>query len=881
MQTKHKRNIFCSEAPAPGGAGVPLGRLFHAGHARRLPRHFFPAWILSVIFLLQGMCHGATIPAFDTGWYKDSGVHDPVNSNYLTGTYISTGYHSFFAFNVPSLGVGDSFSGAILRIKTNIPFGTQLAGISQTNLNFNWFSGDSLSLLNGTGGIAAYTGLGTGLSLGSLGITNGQLPEYIEIYFGADSLSALTTAQSGQVIFGGSLDSATGYVFGGTSLSGSDVELIYRTDGVAFGPVLENTLPVGTPTTATFLVDGTVTTAPSNADNTVNGLIFNPNGRLQVYNTLTVTGGGFNVPGGSAGINGGNVFVPGNFSKTGAGILKAGSHFTINGMAGIQSGSLYVNGQFDANRGVFVSPGALLGGSGLVNGNVSNNGFVAPGNSPGTLTINGNFTQGNTGTFKMEVANPTLFDRLVVSGNASLAGKLQVLSFGGYKFQYGQQFAFLQAGSISGQFDSITTSDPSVTRARFLKNGGTGTVLIAPPSYTLVARSPNQTSVAKALDAFIPGVGNDRETVSTALDMLGAGQYPAVLDVISPAFHESMADITINQAFAQTQMLNQRLGSVRLGAQGFQTIGINAEPLTYDKNGTRVSDAKDLKSAIRDIENPRWSAWTMGNGIFAKVTNVNQVPDYRSESGGFLFGGDYRWSQNFATGIYGGYQGTYADYNSAGSTRINTALFGGYATFTLGGFYADAVVGGGYSNYQVRRNIQFTTIDRTALSQQDGGQLSSALNLGYDWEVSGFTFGPVAGVQYTYAGIAPFTETGAGSLDLRVSRQNANSMQSTLGGRIAYTWKVGGKIVLIPEVRMLWQHEFLNNSRDIGASLDGGAGPGFDYWTDNPARDSVFAAAGVSTRIGAAWNASFYYNVDFGRQDYLAHMISGSLGFQF
>ena len=212
---------------------------------------------------------------------------------------------------------------------------------------------------------------------------------------------------------------------------------------------------------------------------------------------------------------------------------------------------------------------------------------------------------------------------------------------------------------------------------------------------------------------------------------------------------------------------------------------------------------------------------------------------------------------------------------------MNSALFGGYATYTAGGFYADSVIGGGVSSYDVRRTIAFSTIKRTAQSDQQSGQLNAALNLGYDFKVSGFTLGPIAGAQYTYVGIAPFTESGASSLNLAVKQQNANSMRTTLGGRVAYTWNATSKLVLIPEVRMLWENEFLNGSRPIDASLAGGKGPSFSGWTDAPSRSSAFAGAGVSAQFGANWNASLFYNVDFGRQTYLANMISASLGLKF
>ena len=383
------------------------------------------------------------------------------------------------------------------------------------------------------------------------------------------------------------------------------------------------------------------------------------------------------------------------------------------------------------------------------------------------------------------------------------------------------------------------------------------------------------------MDHYITNVGADREVVSTALDKLSTNQYPAAFNVIMPTFHETIANITIEQAFDQTQMLNQRLSSVRLGAQGFQLIGMNAEPLAYDKDGKKSADPKDLKTVIQQDSNPNWSAWAMGSGIFGKMTDVSQIPNGHSESGSCLIGADHRWSDNFSTGLYGGYQGTYVDYTNKSSNRMNSALFGVYATYKAGGFYTDAVLGSGYNSYNVRRTVKFSTIDRTAQSDQQSGQLNAALNFGYDWKVSGFTLGPIIGAQYTYIGIAPFTESGAKSLNLAVKEQNANSMRTTLGGRIAYTWNVSSKIVLIPEIRMLWENEFLNASRPINASLDGGKGPSFSSSTDAPSRSSAFAGAGVSTQIGANWNASLFYNVDFGRQTYLANMISASVGLKF
>lgn len=648
-------------------------------------------------------------------------------------------------------------------------------------------------------------------------------------------------------------------------------------NGSSQGNVINNYSPDWTPRNANFLVNGSVQSMAGNQQ--VKSLIFSDGSSLDILDLLHVVSGQLNVPQGLASISGGTLLLPDALLKLGAGQLNLLGYVLANGNGVVQDGTLSVNGVLGLKQ-LLVQFGAMLKGAGTIIGDVINQGTVAPGNSPGTLTIAGNFIQGGTGDLQLEVANTSIFDQLVVTGTANLGGTLAVQSYNGFQFAYGQQFSFLHAGSITGGFDSITMPDPEIFRGRFLSDGTTGTLLVAPTSYTLVAKTQNQRNVARALDSYISATSGDRQAVSIALDLQTANQYPAGFDAIAPGYYETLTDTTIEQAAAQSQFVAQRLSAVRLGARGFQAIGIEA-PLVNDRNGKNILDAKDGKDLLAPSASNKWGVWALGNGIFSKVTNVSQIPNYRFQSGGFLVGADYAWSENFATGVFGGYQGTYAKYGNGSMSSVNSALFGGYATYQNEGFYSDAIVSGGYNGYIAKRTIQFGTIDRTARANPDGGQFSTYLDAGYDWQVGGFTFGPLVSAQYTYAGIAPFSETGADSLDLRLEQQNANSLRTNVGGRIAYTWNAGSHVVLIPEVRMFWQHEYLQNSAALGASLDGGAGASFDYMTTVPGRDSVFAGAGVSAQFGEDFSAFVYYNTDFGRQDYTSQMVSTGLGWKF
>ena len=71
-----------------------------------------------------------------------------------------------------------------------------------------------------------------------------------------------------------------------------------------------------------------------------------------------------------------------------------------------------------------------LDGNGTIEGNVVNNGAViAPGNSPGTMTVDGNFTQAG-GKLQMEVFGSSAgdFDQVDVSGSATLGGGLEIVT---------------------------------------------------------------------------------------------------------------------------------------------------------------------------------------------------------------------------------------------------------------------------------------------------------------------------------------------------------------------------------------------------------------------------------------------------------------------
>jgi hypothetical protein len=101
-----------------------------------------------------------------------------------------------------------------------------------------------------------------------------------------------------------------------------------------------------------------------------------------------------------------------------------------------------------------VNSGGKVRGTGTIGGDVLNLGIVSPGDSPGTLHVGGNYTQGNDGTLEIEIASLLSFDQLMVAGTAKLGGTLDVI-LDGYTGHVGDIFTILTSSGLIGNFGTF------------------------------------------------------------------------------------------------------------------------------------------------------------------------------------------------------------------------------------------------------------------------------------------------------------------------------------------------------------------------------------------------------------------------------------------
>ena len=624
------------------------------------------------------------------------------------------------------------------------------------------------------------------------------------------------------------------------------------------------------------------TSANINSSTTISSLTFNRDSQVSISSgaTLSVGSGSLSASNGASTISGGGALsASGNIVKTGNGQLTLDAKTFVGGTADIQSGTLIVNGSLLASA-TRVQSLATLAGNGAIFSPIQVSGTLAPGNSVGRLTVGSLQLLAGSQT-QIEISSSQSNDIIVVNGDASLGGQLQVAPVAGHTLSYGDSHMILVAtGRIQGEFDSIEL--PDGFRGRFLNSGQVGTLLVAPDSYTRVATNSNQRSIARALDSYISASSGDRATVSIALDELTIGEYPVAFDQVAPALYPALPASLVEQAYTQAQLVFQRLALARAGMGEAHYAGIPDTQLLYDRNGKSVVEPKTVLPLPQETARANWKTWAMGTGQFANTKKWSGVPDNRNNSGGVLAGVDYDWSEKFSTGLFAGYQYSQATFSGGGSAKGNGLFFGLYGSYADDqGFHAEALAGGGYTGFQTRRPVAFGSIDRTTTANPDAGQFNISLNLGKDWRIGNFMLGPLAGLQYTYGSTASFTEQGAGSLDLAVDSISINSLRSSLGARAVYVWKLGESLALLPEIRALWMHEFLAQPTSVSSALDAGRGAAFDYETGSPYANSLFGGAGLGFRLGEQLTGSIFYNINMAGANFLNNIISADLNVAF
>ncbi|WP_192499282.1 autotransporter domain-containing protein [Skermanella pratensis] len=554
--------------------------------------------------------------------------------------------------------------------------------------------------------------------------------------------------------------------------------------------------------------------------------------------------------------------------------------------------------------------GGTLGGDGTVSGTVVNTGTLSPGNSPGVLKVDGAIiNMGDSAALRIEVDGPTagsgdgFHDRIEVTGipgGFTASGTLVPVTRGfaeaeasGYTPALGQGFDIVGAtGGILGGFSGLTqptTGLPAGTR--FDVSYGTDRLLlaVAPASYaSLDGLTANQGAAADTVESLRPAAGTrsgtDRDTLFNSLYLTAPAAIPAALDQLAGVMHADAVTATLGTGRLFGELLADRTAAVRRGSAGKAVGPLTSFSLGATDAGTAGATTPsgngpaDGGSAnggsMSDPTMP--TVWGRAVARFADTSGDGNAAGFDSTTGGFAFGLDGKMAPNFDLGVAFGYFRTDVDARrDGGSTGIDSYATAAYGSYSAGNLFADGSLTYSFSDYDSRRPIRFGTVDRTADGSSRGHGFGAALAVGYTWRTQGAIVEPAASVRYDRITRNAFSESGAQSLGLAVADMTMDTVRTGLGVRAAKRYELGG-LVAEPEVRVRWDHDFLDRAADSRVSL---AGAPFQVSGTEAGRDAAVLGMGFVAYLENSLEGFAGYDVEL-RDGSSAHRVSAGLRYR-
>lgn len=519
----------------------------------------------------------------------------------------------------------------------------------------------------------------------------------------------------------------------------------------------------------------------------------------------------------------------GALNKTGSGILNITSANLYTGPTTVLQGTLNVNGSLVSPT--IVQAFARLGGTGSV-GPGTINGIIAPGNSIGSLTFNGNYVQNPGSVYEVEINAAGQSDRVIVNGAAQInGGVVRVLAENGV-YRAGTSYTILTAtGGVSGQYDSSEGAIPGFFVTQLLYQPNSVLLQLIRNNFEINGLTFNQTQVAQYLDGIIPTAGTDIDSVIANLQMLDPSQLPNALDQISGVQYPGLLTLGRLRSLHQHQLLAQAIRPELIGSTPSSVVARGSAP---DNDCEKVEIC------------PGYRAWSRFYGLQGNVSGDLNAAGFDYNFTGFLVGLERQFGECTRVGVFGGYNHTNFDYERVyGTGDSDGLLVGVYGVRQFGPAYVLASAAYGYNDFDVTRGITFAGINRFAQGNPNQHEFDGYVETGVNWDLGGFIIQPLVGFQYLQIGQNGFAETGAGSLNRVIEGQSSDTLWFMPGVRIARPFECSEHCIT-PIVHARWVNDWMGEDRFVSGSLSGVGG---SFLTQGAGAGRSFLVSGVTLAV--------------------------------
>ena len=562
------------------------------------------------------------------------------------------------------------------------------------------------------------------------------------------------------------------------------------------------------------------------------------------YNVaLTGTGGVFNTTANTS--VSGAIGGTGGLWKNGSGTLTLTGVNSYTGNTNVEAGKLVVNGSLAS--AVRILKGGSLGGNASIVGNLTNLGTLAPGNSPGTVNVTGNYIE--AGTLDIEVwgltAN-TQHDQVIVSGTATFqAGStLKVTKTGGtFDLARTESVLAVSALAYSGSFTNL---DRGTQTTQVFFNNATGRIhgsgITETQTFADLTVDTNRKAIATAL--YADGLTNAQvikngtaalatskafiatgEMGAATVAFLGAANVDTALDALSPEPYGT----TMLMASRNSLSLARAFVGATAANEGWNVqLGYSQEQSTSTASLTTLNGSFDVNARYAVLSHQAGA-----DSVFSVLVSDNS-------------------GQSSASG-----------FASEASGRSYGLGFG--TNIALGRLDVGVVIG--------ELNANGTRSGQSFANQKIN---STSLNARLSFTKLG-AFTPYVGISRNIGSSDAFLETGTGA-NLSVAAAKQSDVTAEIG--MGYGIQLGD--VATVSLNIAYEHALSNEGGELNAGFADAAVPtSFSVRTSGAGQDLLRAGLGFNLALGEGRAVTLGYDYHSGADIKSAHQIKAGYSFRF
>jgi len=302
-----------------------------------------------------------------------------------------------------------------------------------------------------------------------------------------------------------------------------------------------------------------------------------------------------------------------------------------------------------------------------------------------------------------------------------------------------------------------------------------------------------------------------------------------------------------NRVGEQLTPSQNSMASAATSAASMDALGVIGGHL----DGLRLTPGASARGIATGDDRLEWAAWGKPFYGSARQGRVDDVSGYRAHYAGLVLGTDRQFLDSWRAGVALSYSRTSvkgADNLKGSNSDVDA--WGGilYATYSGDPWFVNLSTSLTRQVYDSQRSVNFSGFSDSASGHFHGQQVAVKSEAGYPFLLGeNTTVTPLASLSYSYLHHQGYQETSGSGSALTVDSAHSQSVESSLGAKLAHSWSTSAGD-LSPFVQVMWTHQY-DRSRmttTSGFSADSLGETRFTSQGASPAADSADTSVGLA-----------------------------------